>query len=430
MKIDVQVYTAERSSRLEYAVDLVLGNILGLAYSITDSPEDGIPLINYSYDRSVGGIFIQPEGLLFEEGIRSQEIWVAHLNGIPLFFQQPPEAGFHMDIFSFAFYMVSRYEEYLPLSHDEYGRFAVESSLAYKHNFLDIPVVDIWSHRLGVTLKILYPGLRIPEQKYSYLLTLDIDEPFAYKGKGLMRNIAGIIMDMLRGINPGRRIACMTGRARDVYDNYSYINATADKYDCPVLYFFTTGNRNGSGRGIKPGRRCYMKLLNRLVKKYDIGLRISHANDNLEKFIEKEKEALENIISQKITKLRKHYLQLTIPETYQVFHSLGIEKDYTMGHVREAGFRAGIARPFKFYDMSREETSQVIIVPYQYIDLTYQKYKRYDQTEAIESISKLISRTKEAGGLFVSIWHNTSLTNEEGWEGWRKVFEYTLKEQQ
>ncbi len=429
MKFDVQVYTAKRSSRLEYAVDLVLGNILGLAYIITDSPEEGIPLINYSYDRSVGGIFIQPEGLLFETGIRSQEIWVAHLNGIPLFFQQPPEAGFQLDIFSFAFYLVSRYEEYLPLSRDEYGRFAVESSIAYKHNFLDVPVVDIWSHRLGITLKILYPGLQIPEKKYSYLLTIDIDEPFAFKGKGLIRNLAGLITDMLCGIKLGRRIACMTGRMRDVYDTYSYINATAEKYDCRVLYFFPANNRNRYSRGINPKRRCYRKLLRRLVKKYDVGLRTSHGNNNFEKSVEREKVTLENIISQKITKLRKHYLMLTLPETYQFLHSLGIEKDYTMGHIREAGFRAGIARPFKFYDLSREEISQIIIVPYQYIDLTYQKYKRYDQKEAIESISNLINRTKEAGGLFVSIWHNTSLTNEGEWEGWRKVFEYTLKEQ-
>ncbi|MBS0010681.1 MAG: hypothetical protein KFF49_04685, partial [Bacteroidales bacterium] len=94
MNYDVQVYTRKRSPRLDYALDLVLGNILGLTYIFSDSPDENEPLINYSSDRSIGGIFIQPEGLLFEEGIRAQDIWVAHLDTIPLFFQQPPEAGF------------------------------------------------------------------------------------------------------------------------------------------------------------------------------------------------------------------------------------------------------------------------------------------------------------------------------------------------
>lgn len=429
MKPDVQVYTNKRSSRLEYAVDLILGNILGLKYIITSTPLEGVPLINYSYDRSVGGIFIQPEGLLFEEGIRSQEIWIAHLNGIPLFFQQPPEAGFHLDIFSFAFYLVSRYEEYLPMARDEYGRFAVESSLAYKNDFLDMPVVDIWARRLGTTLTLLYPGIELAEKKYSYLLALDIEEAFAFRGKGLAHNLAGLTGDMMRGISPGKRIACMTGRLRDEYDTFTYINETAEKYGCPVKYFFAADNRSGLRKKSSSGRRCYRKLVGRLGEKYDIGLRSSYDYDNGAKIIEKEKARLEIIAGKKISLLRKHHLFMTLPESYHIIQALGIDRDYSMGYIREAGFRAGIARPFNFYDLSREKVSPLLIVPYQFMDITFQKYKRYEPVEALQSINKLIQGTKEVGGLFVSIWHNTSLTNMGEWEGWKEIFEYTLDEQ-
>ncbi|MBN1388719.1 MAG: polysaccharide deacetylase family protein [Bacteroidales bacterium] len=430
MKFDVQVYTTQTSSRLTYAVDLVLGNILGLAYTITDSPYDGIPLINYSYDRSVGGIFIQPEGLLFQKGIRMQEIWVAHLDGTPLFFQQPPEAGFQLDIFSFAFYLVTRYEEYLTHERDEHERFVAESSLAYKHNFLDLPVVDIWAQRLGVTLKLLYPDLVIPEKKYDYLLTVDVDQPFKYRGRGLFRNLGGLFMDFVTDNEPGRRFKCMTGRMKDSYDTYAYINDIADKYNCPVLYFFTTGDRSRYDRNISPYKRCYKKLIRRLSKKHSVGLHSSYSSGNLPKLIVKEKEKLENVVQQKITKIRQHYLLLTLPYTFQAVEDTGIMEDYTLGHIREAGFRAGIARPFKFYDLSREEPSSLTIVPFQYADTTFQKYKRYDPAEAIESVSRLISRTKEVGGLFVSVWHNTSLTDKGEWKGWRRLFKYTLEEQQ
>ena len=39
------------------------------------------------------------------------------------------------DVFSASFYLVSRYEEYLPYVKDMYERFQAENSLAYKHNF-------------------------------------------------------------------------------------------------------------------------------------------------------------------------------------------------------------------------------------------------------------------------------------------------------
>jgi len=45
-------------------------------------------------------------------------------------------------------------------------------------------------------------------------------------------------------------------------------------------------------------------------------------------------------------------------------------------------------------------------------------------------VVRLIRMTKDVGGLFISIWHNTSLTDENEWEGWRRLFEYTLAEQQ
>lgn len=430
MKSDVQVYTPQTSSRLKYAVDLVLGNILGLSYTITDSPDESLPLINYSYDRSIGGIFIQPEGLLFQKGIRTQEIWVAHFDGIPLFFQQPPEAGFQLDIFSFAFYMVTRYEEYLTVVRDEQGRFAAESSLAYKHNFLDKPVVDIWAHRLGITLKLLYPDVIIPDKKYDHLLMVEVDEPFKFRGKGILRNLGGLLMDTLRANRPANRFRCMTGRMKDSYDTYAYINENVKKYNSSVLYFFSTGDKGRVDKNINPNKRCYKKLIRRLSRKYSIGLHSSFSSGNSEKLIIKEKENLENVIQQKITRLKQHYLLLTIPFTYQVIRSIGFEEDYSIGYLREAGFRAGIARPFKFYDLTREETSLLTLVPFQYTEATFQKYKRYDPPEAIESVSKLINWTKQVGGLFVSVWHNNSLNDEGEWKGWRQVFEYTLREQQ
>jgi len=142
-----------------------------------------------------------------------------------------------------------------------------------------------------------------------------------------------------------------------------------------------------------------------------------------------EKSRLEKVSGFQIEDVRKHFLLLDFPQTYQDLIEIGIETDYTLGFIREAGFRAGIARPFKFYDLLKEESTGLTLVPFQYTDGTYQQHKRFSIEDAKKAIKDLIDETRSVGGLFVSVWHNTSLDDSGKWMGWKDVFEYTLKEQ-
>jgi len=123
---------------------------------------------------------------------------------------------------------------------------------------------------------------------------------------------------------------------------------------------------------------------------------------------------------------RQHWLLLRLPETYQSYEDAGISIDYTMGYADEPGFRAGIARPFPFYDLSKEKITGLTIVPFQIMDGTLRQYLHLSPEAALPVIRSLVSSTMSVGGLFVSIWHNTSLAEGNGWEGWRRVFEETL----
>lgn len=425
----VQVYTEKITPRLKYSLDLVFTTILDIEYILTESPDPDQPLVNYSFDRSVGGIFIQPDGLLFETGIRKQDIWVAHSEGLPMFFQQPPEAGFIMDIFSFAFYLVSRYEEYLPYTRDEHGRFAAESSLAYKHNFLDLPVVDLWVLKFGERLSLLYPKLKIEAPVYSSLLTVDVDVPFAYRGKGLIRNIGGMVRDSFTGISMVERYRCMLKKDKDPYDTFSFLNSVADEAGVPVKYFFTTGNRSSFDKNPLPSRPCYRKLIRKLASKYEIGLHPSYRSDRDVSLARKEQLRLEKVSGMQINSIRKHYLLMSFPKTYQDYIELGISNDYTLGYAREAGFRAGIARPFFFYDLELERISDLRLHPFQYMDNTLKQYKRFTHSEALEHITHLVDQTRRVGGTFISLWHNTSLAERDGWEGWTDVYRKAIKHQ-
>lgn len=429
MNSKIQVYTENNSPRLIYSLDLVFKTILNTSYILTDKPDPDLPLINYSDNRSIGGIFIKPEGLLFETGIKQQDLWVAHMDGLPLFFQQPPEAGFIIDIFSFAFYMASRYEEYMPFTRDEHGRFAAESSLAYKHGFLQIPVVDKWVLRFAGTISVLYPKVKFPKNNYRSLLTIDVDMPYEYRGKGIIRNMGGLLRDLFNGIKVNERINCILRRTRDPYDTYDYLNSIARKYNSDILYFFTTGKRSRYDKNPSPSRLCYKRLIRLLSGDYPIGLHPSYRSNGEPEIIKKELLRLEKVSGIKIENIRRHFLLLSFPESYQEMNSLGIKNDYTLGFVREYGFRAGIARPFFFYNIVKEESTDLRLFPFQYMDGTMQQYKRFAPETAIEAVRLIVKETREVGGFFISLWHNTSLTEQDGWEGWRKVFEEAIKSQ-
>ena len=100
-----------------------------------------------------------------------------------------------------------------------------------------------------------------------------------------------------------------------------------------------------------------------------------------------------------------------------------------MGYPDEPGFRAGIARPYYFYDVMSDRQTDLKIFPFQVMDVTLYNYRNLDAEASRKVISELINETRNVGGLFISIWHNTSLIDNHEWQCWREVFEFMVKNQ-
>nr|MBP6370662.1 hypothetical protein [Ferruginibacter sp.] len=120
------IYSNQISVRLQYICKFIFAERLNCAYSITQHAEsfekhDG-PKINYS-NRTISGDCLQlmPHGLLFEKGIEEQKIFCFDFEGHKAFFKSG--LGYGFDIFAASFYLISRYEEYLPHQKDFYGRY-------------------------------------------------------------------------------------------------------------------------------------------------------------------------------------------------------------------------------------------------------------------------------------------------------------------
>jgi hypothetical protein len=428
----VKIFASSDVPRLRFVADLILNEILGLSWEIvTDKRKIGkSPVINYSDEKLAGSFLISPASLLFETGTRPQEINVSDWKSLPVFFQTSGDADFPFDIFAASFYLVARYEEYLEFQPDECGRFRSSDSLAVKNGFLGIPVVDLWAKELAKALVKKFQTLTFRRNEYKAVMTIDIDEPFAYLGKNVIGNIGGFIHDLTsKSKNASHRLGCLTKGEKDPYEVFDYITGSCDQDKAETKFFLPVGDHSEVDKNPSWKNTEYRDLINRIAEKFSIGLHPSFKASTDLNVLKTELQRLRIINKKDCHWSRFHYLKISMPVSYRNINNAGISEDYSMGYPDEPGFRAGLARPFRFYDVVDDKLTDLRIFPFQVMDVTLTGYKKMNSDDAKNVISNLIHQIKIAGGLFISIWHNTSLLDTPECREWREVFEFTLKEQ-
>ena len=143
--------------------------------------------------------------------------------------------------------------------------------------------------------------------------------------------------------------------------------------------------------------------------------------------LNKEIQRLGRVLGYRVTKSRQHFLIIEMPVTYNKLISAGILEDYSMGYASNLGFRAGICSPFRFYNLSEEKETDLVVYPFVVMDIALKQYLRLSPEQAIEKTGELISKVKKVNGTFMSLWHNESLSDRGVWQGWRRVFEEVVK---
>ncbi|MGQ9621237.1 MAG: polysaccharide deacetylase family protein [Bacteroidales bacterium] len=428
----VKIYSRGDFPRLRYVADQIFFNLLGVPYEIvTDKRKFGRnPVVNYSDEEISGAFKISPCGLLGETGIRPHEINVTEWKGIPVFFQTEKLSDLPFDVFSAVFYMLSRYEEYLDYKPDIHDRFPAASSLASKSGFLRRPVVNLWVKEMARSMIVRCPELVFRKNAFKALVTFDVDEPFKFRGKNILRNMKGFFLDFSKKYSdPVERYRTISKKQKDPWDIFDYMIEKTEESGAEIRVFIPTGDRSDYDRWPSWQNEDYSNLVICISGKIKTGLHPSYLSCNDLKRLKTEKERLEKLISSEVISSRYHYIRLKFPYSYVNLAEAGIKEDYSMGFPDESGFRAGIASPYFFYDLHSERTTNLLIFPFQVMDSTLLYYNKMKSGEAQCLIEELIDETRNVGGLFQSVWHNTILAESEEAIEWRAVFENTLKYQ-
>jgi hypothetical protein len=317
--LTVKIFTLKNTPRLKYIADLLLNEILGLKCEIvTDRRRLGkFPVINYSDINIPGSFTVRPVPLLFENGVRQQDVTVSYWRGLPVFFRSPADADLPFDIFGASFYLVSRYEEYLKFIPDQYGRFRSVDSAALIYGFLDIPVVDFWTRELANSLVMKFQKLTFRRNEYKALVTFDIDEPFAYLGKNIIGNISGLFHDITsRSRNPGKRLGCLTHRENDPYEVFDYMTGSAERNNTMIKFFFPVGNHSEFDKNPSWKNEIYRSLIKEVSERFDVGLHPSCKASGSYPLVRSELQRINTITGKECRSSRFHYLKISMPASF------------------------------------------------------------------------------------------------------------------
>jgi len=412
-------------------MELVFTTILGSKYALTSNHDEyvvyGGARLNYSgkpFDSKE--VFIEASGFLEKRGVEKFSPSFALVKDLPcLFVNSKLACNASFDPFAAIFYLVSRYEEYCCFKPDKHGRFAAEESIAYKNHFLHIPVANHYALLVRDLLIKKNPSLNFVPQEYSFLPTYDVDVAYAYRGRGVLRNIAASVKDLTRG-NLKRireRINVLRMLQTDPFDSYDYTLGLDAKMELRSFYFFLCGDYGSFDRNISPYSNAFVNLVKKIGDYAFCGIHPSYESNNNPDKLPLEKERLSKILNREVRFSRQHFLKFKLPSTYNILLKNNIDHDFSMGYASQLGFRASIASPFFFYDLEREEATSLKLYPLALMDTTLVRYLKLEPKVALKMGQLIVDEVRKVNGTFVSLWHNETLSSSALSQPWRDCYE-------
>jgi hypothetical protein len=425
----ILVYTPKITRRIEYIFKHIFINIIGLNVNFTTKVNEFVsfdgPKLSYSPKQLSNEFYIKSNSILLEQGFSDIEIDIRNWDDSKCFFYNE-NGTIPFDIFAAAFYLISRYEEYLPHLKDVYGRFSYQESIAHKNDFLEEPVIDIWAFKLKESLRSFFPNIIFEEKKFNLKTIIDVPSVYYYKNKGFLRTIGGIFTDLarLKPKNIYSRLLVLFRLQKDPYDTFNWIINKQKQVSDKFLFFFLVGKFSTYDKNISLVKQPFINTI-KLVSDYSIiGLKLSFfALSNLN-ILKKEKADIESITNRDLTISRNSFSKVNLPINYRNLIKLNIREDYTMGYVNKIGFRASTCTPFLFYDIDNDIQTPLLINPYNLMDYSLLNINSF--LDKKEKVIETINKVKSVNGTFTSIFHNYSFSNDARWKRFKEIFEIII----
>lgn len=380
--------------------------------------------INYSDAPMDGSLHIIPHPILFEFGIKDYLLEV-HSNELYLkYFFKNSKGDIPFDIFGASFWLVSRYEEYLPFKANKYNVFDYRSSLAWQNSFLEKPLVNIWLNELRRLIQRSDNSIVFKNTEFKFTTTIDIDNVYKFKHKGFVRTLAGVLSDILsKNIKQLRnRLNTMFFHKLDEFDCYQFLIETNKKYNTKAIFFFLLGDYGVNDKNHPSSNLNFQTLIKHLSDYSTTGIHPSFASNFNVQQLKVEIVRLATITHKDVLHSRQHFGMLTFPSTYQSLLQAGITHDYSLGYTNMNGFRASICSSYKWYNMGEEMETALTLHPFCLNDVALDKELIKNEAIVKEQFQECQQTISRFGGEMIMVFHNDMLSNTLKGLKWRELY--------
>ncbi len=321
-----------------------------------------------------------------------------------------------LDILASAFFMLTRWEEYVNPKRDKHNRFPATESIAYQHGFLHRPIVNEYVDFLWKLLE--YSGYKGERKVFNYqaIPTHDID--FFRYHKNSMKYFAH---DLLEKRNIKVFWERMKTFTKNPYNTFDYFMDVSEEKNTQSKFYFMAGGESEYDTPFYLNEKAFKRLIARINERgHLVGFHPSYNTYNSINKFQKEKRLLEKSAGMEITEGRQHFLRFNIPKTWQIWEQSGMKLDSTMSYADVPGFRCGICYDFPIFDILQRKQLDLwerplILMEGSLVD--YQKLTPLEFKEAVNYYKKVV---KQYNGNFVFLWHNSSFNGI--WTDYEKLY--------
>ncbi|WP_186474881.1 polysaccharide deacetylase family protein [Psychrobacter sp. KCTC 72983] len=337
------------------------------------------------------------------------------------------------DILGLTYWMLNRIEEIGRTDLDNHNRFPATASHAYKHGYLERPVVDEWLHILGQVIQCTWPALELKRHQFNMKVSHDVDGASRYgfsSFKGMLRGVAGdilkrrnfksLLLAPLIHLNSSKKI-----HHADPANTFDWLMNQSEKHNMTSAFYFICGRTDAyRDADYEPEHPAIRELIRRIHNRgHEIGLHPSYNSFQYPEIIKAEANRLRNImqdegITQGELGGRMHYLRWEHPTTLQAWNDAGMTYDSTLSYADLPGFRCGTCFEYPAFNPETQKILDIRVRPLIVMDCTVvsDRYLGLGYTqEAEEKILELKNKCRKVHGCFTFLWHNSFFVGKESY---------------
>jgi hypothetical protein len=344
----------------------------------------------------------------------------------------------HYNILGLAYWMLVRVEEIDNVNLDEHNRFPGKNSHAYKHGYLDRPVVDEWFDILAQVMCKVWPNILIKKHEPSIIVTCDVDNPFSddISIRTFPRRIAKNLIrqkSIPAALSTCRSyIRCVTHSSNvDPYIKNIYwlmeVNETVGNQ--VIFYFLAGGNHKFDSNYSLTDPRIKKLMVDITARGHKIGLHPSYNSYKDPIMLSEEasrfREVLDHLgLECANLESRQHFLRWHPVDTPNYLEQIGVSFDSTICYADIPGFRSGTAIDYCMFDgkhgrLLNLRQRPLIVMESSLIEHRYMALGYSDAT--LQQILKYKANAFLGGGQFVFLWHNSSFDSHESYSIYKDV---------